>query len=153
MNFYDFQIVFQEVPGEISLCFYITGCSIGCEGCHSPFLWNKDKGDELELSLYTSLLEKYQAIASCVLFMGGEWEQGTLIDYLKIAQSHGFKTCLYTGQDWIPRSIANHLDYVKLGPWITEKGGLDQITTNQQFIDLKTKTNINHLFLKPQYHD
>lgn len=153
MNFYDFQIVFQEVPGEISLCFYITGCSLGCKGCHSPFLWNKNKGEALNEQLFVSLLNKYQSIASCVLFMGGEWHPGTLIEYLKTAQSKGFKTCLYTGQDWIPKSIANKLDYVKLGPWIEENGGLDQVTTNQKFIDLKTKTIKNHLFLKLQYHD
>ena len=41
MYYYDFQVVLQEVPGEISLCFSISGCDKHCEGCHSPFLWKK----------------------------------------------------------------------------------------------------------------
>lgn len=105
------------------------------------------------MKVFTDLLDKYQAIASCVLFMGGEWHQRDLIQYLRIAKSKQFKTCLYTGEEWISKTIADELDYLKLGPWIEEKGGLDQITTNQQFIDLNTKTNKNYLFIKPQYHD
>ncbi len=35
MNYLTRQIVFREIPDEISLSYLITGCSLHCEGCHS----------------------------------------------------------------------------------------------------------------------
>ncbi len=47
MNYSDIQIVMQEVPGEISISFTITGCNLRCEGCHSSYLWKEDSGQRL----------------------------------------------------------------------------------------------------------
>lgn len=148
MNFYDFQIVLQEVPGEISLCFFITGCPLQCEGCHSPVLWKATSGDPLDPNNYKSILEKYLGYASCVLFMGGEWHAEKLIQNLLLAQTMGYKTCLYTGLEEVSEEIKQHLNYLKTGPWIPSKGGLDRITTNQVFTHLDTQNTLNHLFLK-----
>ncbi len=148
MNFYDFQIVLQEVPGEISLCFYITGCPLQCDGCHSPFLWKASSGDPLEENAYRALLNKYQDYASCVLFMGGEWHPEEIAQNLKIAKQMGYKTCLYTGLDSVPNTISNQLTYLKTGAWIPHRGGLDQETTNQKFTQLSTQKNLNYLFHK-----
>lgn len=91
MHLSDTQVIFQEVPGEISICFSIVGCSLACKGCHSPFLWKEKNGTLLTNAIYLQTLKKYQNLASCVLFMGGEWHQEDLISFLKIAKKNGLQ--------------------------------------------------------------
>jgi anaerobic ribonucleoside-triphosphate reductase activating protein len=146
MNIYKYDIVFQEVPGEISLAFYVCGCPFQCKGCHSPELWTEKSGETLTPDLYGQLLDRYQGYASCVLFMGGEWHLQQLKEFLKTAQDQKYKTALYTGLEEIPEFLGKNLDFVKLGPWRQERGGLSSPTTNQVFLDLSTKKILNNFF-------
>ncbi|ARV14518.1 anaerobic ribonucleoside-triphosphate reductase activating protein [Polaribacter sp. SA4-12] len=148
MNYSNIQIVLQEVPGEISICFSICGCQIRCKGCHSPFLWKEENGQQLSTKTYQETLKKYKGFASCVLFMGGEWHQKELSHHLKYAQKEGYKTCLYSGRDSIDKNLLKHLTWAKTGKWNAKKGGLETHKTNQQFIEVQTNTILNHLFLK-----
>tara|TARA_B100000497_G_C7633544_1_gene380782 strand:+ start:612 stop:1070 length:459 start_codon:yes stop_codon:yes gene_type:complete len=148
MRFYDFQVVFQEVPGQISLCFNISGCPLRCEGCHSPYLWKKNNGEKLTDEYFKKILKKYKGYATCVLFMGGEWHLSELKSKLKIAKSQGFFTCLYTGENKINNELLNLLTWVKLGPWINSRGGLDNSKTNQRFVQIKNNKTLNNLFIK-----
>jgi len=148
MNYSDIQIVLQEIPGEISICFTITGCKLHCEGCHSPYLWKEGSGEKLLNEKYLKTLKKYKGFASCVLFMGGEWHQQELVKKLRRAKEMGYKTGLYTGLESIDKEILEELTWLKTGAWIQKQGGLDRETTNQKFIEVKTKTILNHLFIK-----
>ncbi len=153
MYIYSFQIVLQEVPGEISLCFSISGCNLQCKGCHSPFLWKKKKGDLLTKINYNKLLNRYQGLATCVLFMGGEWHKKDLIENLKEAKEKGYKTCLYTGEENISKEIKRELTWLKTGKWIQALGGLDSKRTNQKFTEIKSNKVLNNLFLKNKKYD
>lgn len=146
MKYADISIVLQEVPGEISICFSITGCELKCNGCHSSYLWNKDSGMLLTEEIFTKTLNQYKNLASCILFMGGEWHEKELINYLKLAKSLNFTTCLYTGEEEISTEILKELTWLKTGPWINKLGGLNRSTTNQKFIEVKTNKKLNHLF-------
>lgn len=148
MNYSSIQIVLTEVPGEVSICFSICGCQIRCKGCHSPFLWKEGNGHELTSTLFEETLKKYKGLASCVLFMGGEWHKKELITYLEYAQKAGYKTCLYSGEKQISNEIKQHLTWCKTGEWDADLGGLDSPTTNQEFIEVQTNNKLNHLFLK-----
>jgi len=148
MHYHDFQVVFQEVPGEISLCFSISGCSLQCNGCHSPYLWKEGFGTQLSEKYYNEILKKYKNYATCVLFMGGEWHKEALILKLKSAIEKGYKTCLYTGENNISDNILNNLTWIKTGKWEQALGGLSCLTTNQKFIEVKTNKSLNHLFIK-----
>lgn len=140
-------IVFQEVPGEISLCFSITGCQVGCNGCHSTELWNKNYGMALSKENYLNWLKKYQGLISCVVFFGGEWQANALIEKLLIAKNLGLKTCLYSGEKYLDVCITQHLDYLKTGAWHEALGGLDSPKSNQVFRDMNTGEKLNHLFI------
>lgn len=153
MNYSSIQIVLQEVPGEISICFSICGCKLHCKGCHSPILWKEENGEALTKAIFRKTLRKFKKQASCVLFMGGEWHQKALIDYLDYAQKEGYKTCLYTGETQINKAILKYLTWVKTGKWIAELGGLDMLTTNQKFIAVESNKLLNHLFQKTLSHD
>ncbi|MCF8273908.1 MAG: anaerobic ribonucleoside-triphosphate reductase activating protein [Flavobacteriaceae bacterium] len=148
MNYYDFQVVFQEVPGEISLCFSICGCPLKCEGCHSPHLWKEENGKTLTIEKFEKILKQYDDLATCVLFMGGEWHENELVNMLKIAKKNQYKTCLYTGLDAISKAILDELNWLKTGKWNAALGGLSSKITNQKFIDIKSNTIKNNLFIK-----
>lgn len=147
MFYKDTQICFQEVPGEISLAFTMIGCKLHCKGCHSAELWNYTKGKELTLDDFKYIVNKYKNLVTCILFFGGEWNED-FNDYLIYAQYLGYKTCLYTGLDDIPDSVKKDLDYLKVGRWIEELGGLSSKTTNQRFYDLKNNEDITYKFQK-----
>jgi anaerobic ribonucleoside-triphosphate reductase activating protein len=153
MKYHQFEIVLQEVPGEISLSFSITGCSLRCKGCHSPFLWKKENGMLLSVKEFKKKLNQYPGFATCVLFMGGEWHEEKLVELLKIANQKNYKTCLYSGEEKVSPSILLNLDWVKTGKWNPQKGGLNSSNTNQKFTHVQTNTQLNHLFLKTNSYD
>jgi anaerobic ribonucleoside-triphosphate reductase activating protein len=139
-------IAFQEVPNEISLSYEVCGCPLRCDGCHSPEL-RQDKGFPLDASRIFADSIKYDGLISCVLFMGGDWVVQDIIGLLSFVKSQGLKTALYSGFDSVPDDITSRLDYLKVGPYKKELGGLNSPVTNQQFFHIPTLTNLNHLFL------
>lgn len=146
MRFVNEQIVWQEVPGETSLAYTITGCPLRCKGCHSSEYRNPKLGEPLYSDYFQSRLETYRGLISCVVFFGGEWLPALLQPLLEQARRANLNTCLYSGFDLIPDCLLPHLTYVKTGAWIAARGGLDNPNTNQRFIDLRTNELLNYKF-------
>lgn len=140
------QVLFQEVPDEVSLAFTVYGCPLKCRGCHSAHTWNPNNGQTLSNTLYLNYLKRYGNMITCVLFFGGEWHLQALSEKLAIAKGLGFKTCLYTGLDWVPNQLRQHLTYLKTGPWRKELGGLDKPSTNQKLVELASGQLLNNRF-------
>lgn len=145
MRFSNPQIVFQEVPDEISLALSISGCPFKCEGCHSSETWSPAYGEPLDMD---RLLAKYASLVTCVLFYGGEWQPRALEECLIKAKRLNLKTCLYTGSNKPVRSLLPFLDFIKVGRWIESLGGLDSPTTNQRFYGVQggVLTDLTYLF-------
>lgn len=131
--------VFQEIPDEISLAIAITGCKIHCKGCHSKELW-EDRGGAITPFVLGKLLQVHKGV-TCVCFMGGEHD----IQYLQglieeVHYNYGLKTAWYCGLDEIPKEhidIIDHLDFLKLGHYDENLGGLDSPTTNQRLYQIE----------------
>jgi len=140
------QVVFQEVPDHISLAFTVSGCPLECEGCHSKDTWPVESGEALTNDQFIEYLRQYRGLVSCVVFFGGEWWPDSLIEKLKIARAMGLSTCLYSGFENAPKRIKAHLDFIKLGPWRADLGGLTQASTNQRFYDLNSGECLNYRF-------
>ena len=134
MKYLDTMVTFSEFPDEIALCINITNCPFHCPGCHSPELW-KDIGTELTFDELNKLIQSNKGI-TCVGFMGGAQDVYHLLN-LAICVRNKFpdiKIGWYTGQSEIPEIISENLeyfDYIKIGPYIKDKGGLDNPNTNQ----------------------
>lgn len=47
IKYYNTDIVFQEIPGEVTLAINLTRCPFKCKGCHSTHL-QQDIGEELD---------------------------------------------------------------------------------------------------------
>ncbi|WP_322406725.1 anaerobic ribonucleoside-triphosphate reductase activating protein [Idiomarina sp. PL1-037] len=137
------QIVWQEVPGEVTLAYTITGCPVGCKGCHSVDSWPVGSGSSLTQEHLAQQLQKYRGLITCVLFLGGEWQPTALLKLLKQIRNEGLETCLYTGYESVSISLREQLTYLKTGPWIAARGGLESPTTNQRFYDLRTLQLLN----------
>lgn len=121
-------VVFQEVPGEVSLAINITNCQGTCPGCHSPHL-REDIGRPLYEDL-PKLLEENDGV-TCVAFMGEGNDATDLVRCIEYVKSKGLKTCLYSGQDNSSLIGCKLLDYLKIGPYVERFGGLDHPGTNQ----------------------
>ena len=155
-----FDIVFQEIPGEVTLALNLSNCPCHCPGCHSPHL-AEDIGEELNEELLDGLIARYGAMITCVAFMGGDAAPDEVLRWAEYVKSQQLtarsdlqqlKTAWYSGRPALPDSLTakrsysdNGLtalavlqrsgltyDYVKLGPYIESLGGLKSPTTNQR---------------------
>lgn len=130
-------IVFREVPLEVTLAINITGCPLRCPGCHSPQLW-KNEGKPLTEESVDALIAANPGI-SCVAFMGGDADPAAvaaLSDHVR--WRHLLLTCWYSGKQLADdRKFIKHYDYIKVGPYVREKGPLDCETTNQRFYQIQ----------------
>ena len=130
---YSYDIVCQEIPDEISLAVNISCCPNRCPGCHSPWLW-EEAGEEMTEDMLTSLISGYSAAITCFCFMGGDAEPSEverISRWIKSRWPH-IKTAWYSGRAELPDGFdVKVLDYLKLGPYIEELGGLKSPDTNQ----------------------
>ena len=136
MKYTDTQIGFQEFPDETSLLINISNCPFHCSGCHSPELW-KDVGTELTSWELHKLIYHNKGV-TLVGFMGGIPEE---IDYLAECVKNidpPLKVGWYWGGNDIPKEINTQwFDYIKIGSYIKELGGLDNLNTNQRFYHIE----------------
>lgn len=134
LKYVSFDIVFREIPDEITLAINISGCPNRCGGCHSPWLW-EDVGEILDDNALAELLKRYGQAITCVCFMGGDAspnEIAHLAEFVK-DKSDRLKTGWYSGRDFLPKGFFIEIfDFIKLGRYAKELGGLDSIDTNQR---------------------
>jgi anaerobic ribonucleoside-triphosphate reductase activating protein len=141
--YYSYSTVsFQEVPDEVSLSIMVSGCPHKCRGCHSSRTWRPNYGQPLTKDVLVRLLEENKGYITCVNFLGGEWDKKGLTELLTCAKEHKLRTCLYTGEDDISsvdKGIVGLLDYIKIGKFVRELGGVTNTNTNQRMYKLSDK--------------
>lgn len=134
LKFHNYDIVFQEIPDEVTLAVNITNCPNRCGGCHSPHL-QQDTGQELDPGTLAQLVGPYREAVTCLCFMGGD------VDPLEVARLArgareafpGLKTAWYSGRAEIPPGVdPRSFSYIKLGGYDAARGGLKSKETNQR---------------------
>ena len=125
-------VTFSEFPDEISLCINISNCKNHCANCHSQYLW-KDIGEPLYLETLYALIDKNEGI-TCIGLMGGDAEPNYVNILAKAVKDlYNIKVGWYSGRQELDKSInPKWFDYIKLGPYIEEKGPLNNPNTNQK---------------------
>lgn len=149
---YNFDIVCQEIPDQITLALNISGCPNHCVGCHSPWLW-RDEGVPLDEHFLSLLIGKYSSGITCVCFMGGDQAPAQVNSLAAFVKSNygQLKTAWYSGNEQIPGSISvKNFDYIKIGPYIAEKGGLRSTTTNQKFYIVEKDGTLTQYHFSPK---
>ena len=130
-----FDIVFQEIPGEVTLALNLSNCPCHCPGCHSVHL-AEDIGRELDEELMADLLDRYGNQITCVAFMGGDAAPEEVAQWARYIHqlpitNYQLRTAWYSGRTNMPTDHTA-FDYVKLGPYIEALGGLKSEKTNQR---------------------
>lgn len=142
LKYLNTQVTFAEVPDEITLCINITGCKNGCKNCHSPYL-AEDIGKPLDLQALTDLIDSNKGI-TCVCIMGGDSNPSEVDDIAQDIKEYypELKVAWYSGRQELSKEIElSNFDFVKLGPYIKERGPLDSKTTNQVMLEIDVIQN------------
>ena len=69
LKYYNYDIVFQEIPDEVTLAVNLTNCPNRCQGCHSPHL-REDIGTVLDEAEIGKLIAQYDRCITYFLFYG-----------------------------------------------------------------------------------
>lgn len=136
LKYANYDIVFQEVPEEVTLAINISNCPNHCPGCHSKYLW-ENIGKNLDKSELDRLVAQYKSGITCVCFMGGDAEPKEVAELAKQLKNSNknLKMAWYSGKNELPENVSTeHFDYIKLGRYIEEFGPLDSATTNQRMM-------------------
>ena len=135
LRYTDYDIVFREIPDEVTLAVTLSGCPNRCPGCHSPQL-QTDIGEPLTDAAVEGLLARYGSAITCFCLMGGDGDPAEVLRCSALVRSlrPALRTGWYSGRPALPAGFdpAGVLDYVKLGPYIAALGPLDSPTTNQR---------------------
>ncbi len=142
IKYYDYAVVFQEIPDEITLAIEITNCPHRCPECHSPWL-RDDSGVILDYEALAKLIEENKYI-TCICFMGGDANHKEIADLSEfLHMTTDKKVAMYSGDEDIDSLLVDVLDYYKVGPYIKEKGPLTDPNTNQRLYLIKNKELID----------
>lgn len=134
LKYYNFDIVFAEIPDEVTLAINITNCPNRCVGCHSPHL-QQDIGENLTDDELLRLIRTYDYDITCVCFMGGDGEPQTVSSLAQYVKKNfpQLKTAWYSGKANLPNSFqTTDFNYIKLGSYQEKYGPLNKQTTNQR---------------------
>ena len=144
MKYVDTLVSFSEIPDEITLCINISNCPNKCEGCHSSWL-QKNIGIELNNYELYDIINKNSGI-SCVCFMGGDSNPEEINDLAIKIKSKNLKVGWYSGNSEISDKInIKNFDYIKIGPYLKDKGPLSDKNTNQKMYEIIHFTGMNSL--------
>lgn len=145
MKYVDYDIVFQEVPDEISLALNISNCPNNCIGCHSGYL-RKDIGNRLDTAVLQGIISDYGQHITCVCFMGGDADPEGIENLARwINRSYGgkYSVAWYSGKDSIPEWLdLSQFRYIKVGGYREQYGGLRSRTTNQRFYEVSGRSEL-----------
>lgn len=123
-------VVFEEVPDRVALAFNLTGCLNHCKGCHSPIL-RSDIGEELTVDIVREYVSQSYGV-NCILFMGEGGDQEGLFYLAESVKSLGYEMAIYSGRDEVEPKMFELFDFVKVGSYKSELGGLNNVNTNQK---------------------
>lgn len=151
LKYYNYDIVFQEIPNEVTLAVNITNCPNRCKGCHSPHL-QQDIGDELNENRIISLMDKYALAITCFCFMGGDGATqrvAELANFMRLSYP-SIKIAWYSGCTKLPDGFDyKNFQYIKLGGYVEESGTLKSDTSNQHLFEIQQNgymKDISYLF-------
>ncbi len=154
LKYVDYDVVFQEIPDEVTLAINLSNCPNHCVGCHSPQLMRNIGKDLTEVELL-GLLGVYGKNITCVCFMGGDADPMAVADMAAVVHAYGahrLKVGWYSGKNCLPKDMPlERFDYIKLGPYVPSKGCLKERTTNQRLYKIGkdlSKEDITYRFWK-----
>lgn len=150
LKYVNFDIVFREVPDEVTLAVNLSGCPCRCQGCHSPQL-QTDCGEELTAGLLNAMLDHYGNSITCLCFMGGD-AAPMEVAALAAAVKPRIRTAWYSGRPHLPEGFPlQYFNYVKTGPYMPQYGPLDHPATNQRMYRVTESLQLEDITPRMRY--
>lgn len=99
LKYVNTDIVFQEIPDEVTLAINISNCPCRCPGCHSKYLWD-DIGEPLTMHAIDGFVKRYGRDITCICLMGGDSEHDCVSKIAEYIHEHYpyYKVGWYTGR-------------------------------------------------------
>lgn len=155
LKYVNYDIVFQELPNETTLAINISNCPCHCKGCHSSYL-AEDIGKPLIFREIERLIKENEGITA-ICFMGGDSEPKLINHYAKLIRestidetvdsftvTNPIRIGWYSGRQELSKDIdIKNFNYIKLGPYIEELGGLKNPNTNQRLYEVQMSREID----------
>ncbi|PID94343.1 MAG: anaerobic ribonucleoside-triphosphate reductase activating protein [Bacteroidetes bacterium] len=153
LKYVDYDIVFREIPDEVTLAINLSNCPNRCKGCHSPWLMD-DVGDPLTEEVLAGMLKKYGRLVTCICFMGGDIAPSTvtrLAAFVRQESQGRIKTGWYSGRDQLAAQCdLSCFNFVKIGSYREQLGGLDVKTTNQRLYKVSPEMQLTDITFRMQ---
>ena len=147
LKYYNYDIVFAEIPDEVTLAVNITCCPNHCKGCHSPWL-QQDRGEVLDSCAIDALIGRYGGQITCLCFMGGD-SNPQEVEHLSVYIRSNYdliKTAWYSGKPQLPVAIkTSSFDYIKIGEYQEKYGPLNKQTTNQRLYKMNARGEMENI--------
>lgn len=140
LKYYNYDIVFQEIPNEVTLAVNITNCPNRCKGCHSPHLL-EDVGNVLDETCVINMIDKYVSSITCFCFMGGDAAPNRVNNLASFIQNTypDLKVAWYSGFTKLPKNFnTSSFNFIKLGGYVQKYGTLESDTSNQHFYEIQS---------------
>lgn len=171
IKYVSYAITFEEIPDEVCLTIQLSNCPFHCDGCHSPELQQDIGEDLEKDFPELLARYKDRITCVCFMGDGPKGYYWHIRKIAELAHDAGLKTAQYSGYpDWESHDLniltfngmvqsdfgiydpefvelitsfdASHkYDYVKIGNYRKDLGGLDSPTTNQRMWKLNPETN------------
>ena len=138
-----FSTGFIDVPSQISLNVFVSGCRKRCPNCQNPELQEFSNLRWVDADLFNEIMGRFP-LSSWVCFLGGDavYQARGLEALAKEAKNYGKNVCLYTGMSYEELDFLNKtdIDLIIDGEYVEKLGGVHQKTTNQRiFLRFKDK--------------
>ena len=132
IKYTDSSVVFEEIPDRVTLAFSISNCQNNCIGCHSAFL-RQNIGTIMTKEHLVEKYDKELKLCNCFLLLGEGNDREALFeisDFIK--EKYNIETAIYSGRPQVEDEFYKRFDFVKIGPYMADRGPLNKETTNQQ---------------------
>lgn len=140
----------------MGLAIFFQGCTMKCEGCQNPELWDKWGGEEYDTKDLEAHLKYHKGFYNSVVYTGGDPldQVVPLIDLMERVEKLGMFQIIYTGRLWehMPDAVIKHADIVVDGKYMPELATGRFPASSNQFV-MPSSSEAYNLFVKNKILD
>lgn len=122
-----YDLVNSPMGDKPAFTIWFSGCTLRCEGCQNPQLWDRDFGELFTVSDIVNIIDLQATRFGIedVVLLGGEPLDQNIYDMNGLCEqlsSRRYNIWLYTGYEFdeIRPSVKNHCYTIKAGRYIDE---------------------------------
>lgn len=119
-----YDLVNTPLTDKPAFTIWLSGCSMACPDCYNKKLWDKNAGNEIEVStaIFTICSQCDKLDIKDIVLLGGEPMEQDFTDLHNLVmklRTYGYRIWLYTGWDFdqIPDTLKQFMYTIKCGQY------------------------------------